>query len=208
MAAAWPRRGRPRRLDHQQLINIDQFVAVGGGTTEPADRTTRTSREGRLPASAAGATNAMRYTADTGYPFDTDNRAWQRLLAVSGEHFDTVTWSRQDGRPVMLTLYDLATGDGFTVAVLDSLEVRDCWATLKITMGAAFTMPTKISANRGAGSVRCRPSSARRRERQVVGINNGPRALRVAVHEGGANCGSPSPGADISDGCRVTLRRS
>ncbi len=72
----------------------------------------------------------MRYTADTGYPFDTDNRAWQQMLAVSGEHFATVTWTRQDGRPVMLTLYDLATGDGFTVAVLDSIEARSAHALL------------------------------------------------------------------------------
>ena len=28
----------------------------------------------------------MRYHADTCYPFDTDNRAYQRLLTVSGEH--------------------------------------------------------------------------------------------------------------------------
>jgi uncharacterized cupin superfamily protein len=44
----------------------------------------------------------------------------------------------------------------------------DCCATLKITTGAAFTMPTKIPANRTAGSVKCRPSSARRRARPVV----------------------------------------
>ena len=38
-----------------------------------------------------------------------------------------------------------------------------CCATLKITAGPAFTMPTKITANRTAGSVRCCSSSARRR---------------------------------------------
>jgi NAD(P)-dependent dehydrogenase (short-subunit alcohol dehydrogenase family) len=43
-----------------------------------------------------------------------------------------------------------------------------CCATLKITTGAAFTMPTTIPANRTARSVKCRPSSARRRERPVV----------------------------------------
>jgi hypothetical protein len=43
-----------------------------------------------------------------------------------------------------------------------------CCATLKITTGTAFGMPTKIPANRAAGSGRCRPSSARRRERPVV----------------------------------------
>jgi hypothetical protein len=72
----------------------------------------------------------MRHTADTDHPFDTDNRAWQRLLAVSSEHLETVTWSRADGRPVMLSFYDLATGDGFTVAVLDPIEARDAYALL------------------------------------------------------------------------------
>ena len=28
----------------------------------------------------------MRFHADTGYPFDTDNRAYRGLLTVSGEH--------------------------------------------------------------------------------------------------------------------------
>jgi len=43
-----------------------------------------------------------------------------------------------------------------------------CCATLKITTGAAFTMPTTIPANQTARSVKCRPSSARCRERPVV----------------------------------------
>jgi len=43
-----------------------------------------------------------------------------------------------------------------------------CCATLKITTGAAFMTPTKIPANRTAGSAKCRPLSARCRERPVV----------------------------------------
>jgi hypothetical protein len=66
----------------------------------------------------------MRFHADTGYPFDTDNRAFQRLLTVSGEQVRAVSWTRDDGRPVMLTLYDLATGDAVTIALLDSIEAR------------------------------------------------------------------------------------
>jgi hypothetical protein len=42
-----------------------------------------------------------------------------------------------------------------------------CCATLKNTTCAAFRMPTKIPANRTAGLVKCRPSSARCRERPV-----------------------------------------
>lgn len=72
----------------------------------------------------------MRFHADTGYPFDTDNRAYRRLLTVSGEHVHTVSWTRDDGRPVMLTLYDLGTGDAVTIALLDSIEASRAHALL------------------------------------------------------------------------------
>lgn len=35
----------------------------------------------------------MRFHAYTGYPFDTDNRAYQRLLTVSCEHLHGVCWT-------------------------------------------------------------------------------------------------------------------
>jgi hypothetical protein len=72
----------------------------------------------------------MRFHADTGYPFDTDNRAYQRLLTVSTEHLQALSWTRDDGRPVMLTLYDLATGDAVTIALLDSIEAHRAHALL------------------------------------------------------------------------------
>jgi hypothetical protein len=76
-----------------------------------------------------------------------------------------------------------------------------CCATLKITTVAAFRMPAKIPANRTAGLVKCRPSSARRRERPVgCTPQRASHALRVGVRRTGAICGSPSPGADISHG--------
>ena len=75
-----------------------------------------------------------------------------------------------------------------------------CCATLKITTGAAFTMPTKIPANRTARSVKCRPSSARRRERPVVCTPQRASRPPRGVRKTGAICGSPSPGADISHG--------
>ncbi len=74
----------------------------------------------------------MRFHADTGYPFDTDNHAYQRLLTVSGEHLHGVCWTRDDGRPVMLTLYDLASGDTITIALLDSIEARHAHALLAV----------------------------------------------------------------------------
>jgi hypothetical protein len=72
----------------------------------------------------------MRFHADTGYPFDTNNRAYQRLLTVSAQHLETLSWTRDDGRPVMLTLYDLATGDAITIALLDSIEAHRAHALL------------------------------------------------------------------------------
>jgi len=98
--------------------------------------------------------------------------------------------------------YTAVTVEAEQAAALPAAQRRrtGCCATLKITTGAAFTMPTTIPANRTAGSVKCRPSSAGRRERPVVALHNGPRALRVGVRETGAICGSPGPGADISHG--------
>jgi hypothetical protein len=77
----------------------------------------------------------MRYTTDTGYPFDTDNRAYRRLQTLLGEHFDVVGWDNADtGRPTLTTLIDIASGDTFTIAYLDSLELRDPHALLVFTV--------------------------------------------------------------------------
>jgi hypothetical protein len=72
----------------------------------------------------------MRFHADTGYPFDTDNHAYRRLLTASSEQLHSVAWTRDDGRPVLLTLYDLATGDAVTIALLDSIEASHAHALL------------------------------------------------------------------------------
>ncbi|PZG15610.1 hypothetical protein C1I95_19255 [Micromonospora craterilacus] len=78
----------------------------------------------------------MRYGTDSDHPFDTDNRAWRRLGDVASEHFDVSTWTRdRDGRPVLLTLSDLRNGDMITLAVLDSLEIRDPHALLAVHTG-------------------------------------------------------------------------
>lgn len=75
----------------------------------------------------------MRFDDDQS-PFDTDNRAYQRLLAIAGDYFEVITWVRdRDDRPVLTTLIDLASGDMFTVAIIDSLEVRDPYALLAFT---------------------------------------------------------------------------
>jgi hypothetical protein len=84
----------------------------------------------------------MRYTTDTGYPFDTDNRAYRRFVGLLGEHFDVVGWDNADtGRPTLTTLIDIASGDTFTIAYLDSLEVRAPHALL------VFTVDGELSAH-------------------------------------------------------------
>jgi hypothetical protein len=83
----------------------------------------------------------MRYTTDANYPFDTDNRAWRRFADVASEHFEIVGWTKDDGRPVLTTLIDLTTGDAFTIAILDSVEVRQPHALL------AFTLAGDLSAH-------------------------------------------------------------
>ncbi|MGW3807924.1 hypothetical protein [Micromonospora sp. NPDC005113] len=41
---------------------------------------------------------------DTAYPFDTNNRAYQRFLTLAGEHFEVVGWNNAStGRPAMDT---------------------------------------------------------------------------------------------------------
>jgi hypothetical protein len=77
----------------------------------------------------------MRYTTDTDNPFDTDNRAWRRYVDLLGEHFDVIGWTTDDGRPVLTTLVDLGSGDMFTVAIIDSLEVREPHTLLAFTLG-------------------------------------------------------------------------
>ena len=94
----------------------------------------------------------MRYTTDTDYPFDTDNRAWRRFTQVLGEHFDVVDWAKEDGRPVLTTLVDLASGDAFTVAVLDSVEVRDPYALLAVTTGGDLAAHGPFDGEQAAAS--------------------------------------------------------
>lgn len=69
--------------------------------------------------------------------FDPTNRAWQRLHIAVEEHLDVVTWRRDDGRPVLLSLIDLRSGDVVTLAVIDSLQMRDPHALLVLTANPA-----------------------------------------------------------------------
>jgi hypothetical protein len=59
----------------------------------------------------------------------------------------------------------------------------DCCATPKITTGAAFTMPTKISANRTAGSVSVAHHRQGAWNARSFTVHNGPIALRLGVRE-------------------------
>src|SRR4051794_32374824 len=70
--------------------------------------------------------------------FNPDNRAWRRFTTVAGEHFDVGDWTREDGRPVRVSLTDLDSGDVLTLAILDSLENRDPYALLVLTADGAM----------------------------------------------------------------------
>jgi hypothetical protein len=81
----------------------------------------------------------MQFSIETNYSFDTDNRAYRRFQQVLGEHFAVVGWTTADtGRPTFMTIGDLDSGDVFTVAILDSLEVRDPYALLTVTVAAGL----------------------------------------------------------------------
>lgn len=82
-----------------------------------------------------------RSTTDPTDHFDPSNRAWQRFDTVAAEQFDVVTWRRDDGRPVLLSLVDLGSGDTLTLAVLDSYEVHDPHALLVLSADPADADP-------------------------------------------------------------------
>lgn len=73
--------------------------------------------------------------------FDPNNRAWQRLQTIGAEQLDLLTWRRDDGRPVFLSLIDLFSGDTVTFAVIDSHEVHDPHALLALAPDPDTTDP-------------------------------------------------------------------
>ncbi|RKN46162.1 hypothetical protein [Micromonospora endolithica] len=77
---------------------------------------------------------------DTDYPFDTDNRAYQRFLTLAGEHFEIVGWNNATGRPAMLTLIDISSRDAFSLALLDTAEDRQPHALLAATTDATLSL--------------------------------------------------------------------
>jgi hypothetical protein len=50
------------------------------------------------------------------------NAAWQRFWKLVEEHFETVCWNDDDGRPTLLTLIDLPSGEALTLAPLDAMD--------------------------------------------------------------------------------------
>ncbi|MFV2102098.1 hypothetical protein [Micromonospora sp. LOL_024] len=78
---------------------------------------------------------------DTDYPFDPGNRAYQRFLALAGEHFEVVGWDNAtSGRPAMLTLIDIGSRDAFSLALLDTAEDRQPHALLAVTTDATLSL--------------------------------------------------------------------
>src|SRR3954454_11484624 len=100
----------------------------------------------------------MRYGSDDESSFDTDNRAWQRLLALADEHFDLFTRHRDDRRPVIISLAYLPSGALINLAVLDSVEAREPHVLLAVHTDGRLTAhgPTRSGGvgRRRSGDVR------------------------------------------------------
>jgi hypothetical protein len=94
----------------------------------------------------------MRHTG-TDYPFDTDNRAWRRFLDLVGEHFEVIGWNNADtGRPTLTTLIDIGSGDAFTVAILDSIEMREPYTLIASTIDGQLAAYGPFDGETAAGA--------------------------------------------------------
>lgn len=82
----------------------------------------------------------MRYTDPQGSSFDTDNRTWTRLTTVLAEHFDLLTWRRDDDRPVLVTVLDPHTGDTVSLSVLDSHEAHEAHLLLAVDRDGTLSL--------------------------------------------------------------------
>jgi len=94
----------------------------------------------------------MRYHADTGHPFDTNNHANHQVLTASGEHPRTVAWTRNAGRTVILTRYDLATRDALTPALLDSIEASHTHALLVLHRHGTLSLHSPFDGETAAAA--------------------------------------------------------
>ena len=61
-------------------------------------------------------------TTHTDQPQQAGSAAWQRFWKLVEEHFETVCWNDDDGRPTLLTLIDLPSGEALTLAPLDAMD--------------------------------------------------------------------------------------
>lgn len=50
------------------------------------------------------------------------SQAWQRFLSLVQEHFETVCWNDADGRPALISLIDLPSGEALTLAPMDAVD--------------------------------------------------------------------------------------
>lgn len=88
---------------------------------------------------------------DTTYPFDVTNRAYQRFLALTSDHFEVVGWDdAATDRPTMITLIDIGSRDAFSLALLDTVEDRRPHALLAVTTAAAMSLHGPIAGQAAA----------------------------------------------------------
>ncbi|WKU03409.1 hypothetical protein [Micromonospora sp. HUAS LYJ1] len=88
---------------------------------------------------------------DNGYPFDINNRAYQRFPILASEHFETINWHDADtGLPTMITLVDIGSRDAFSLALLDTAEDHRHHALLAVTTTDALALHGPIPGRAAA----------------------------------------------------------
>ncbi|MFJ6199131.1 hypothetical protein [Micromonospora sp. NPDC092111] len=79
------------------------------------------------------------------------NRAYQRFLTLTSDHFETSTWHNADtGRPTMITLVDIGSRDAFSLALLDTAEDHKPHALLAVTTTDALALHGPIPGRAAA----------------------------------------------------------
>ncbi|MDH6466073.1 hypothetical protein M2302_006279 [Micromonospora sp. A200] len=87
---------------------------------------------------------------NTDNPFDVNNRAYQRFLTLTSDHFEVVGWDNATtGRPTMI-LIDLGSRDAVSLALLDTAEDRRPQALLAATTTAALSLHGPIPGRAAA----------------------------------------------------------
>jgi hypothetical protein len=95
----------------------------------------------------------MDHADGTALPFDENNRAWRRFSAAITEGIDVITWQTVDqDRPVMLSIVDQGSGDAVTLAVIDSVEVRDPHVVITVSREGGLAVHGPVDGPQAAAA--------------------------------------------------------